>query len=278
MPLQLAVNQANGSVQEHLLYEGRQYTIGRSDQADICIAHPQVSRRHACVAALPDNQWALQDVSSTGCYSRGKPVQSLTIGQMQLVSLGPVACQLTPMTATEVVQLDSQRVWQAQQLAYHRERLQQCSNTQALIALAQQCLQQALGCERAAVILVDATGEQHAPVGYPDWLQGAGFTGSRTFIRQCLDQCAPLAIGHLAGDAHLASQASVIRNQIQAAIAVPLAVDQHTLGVLYADSTQGRRYFADADVAFTVKLANLLSLRLLYHTIERKIKTLTHLH
>ena len=34
MPLQIAVSQPNGSVTEHVLFEGRQYRIGRAHSAD----------------------------------------------------------------------------------------------------------------------------------------------------------------------------------------------------------------------------------------------------
>ena len=38
MPLQLAVTEQNGSISEHLLYEGRTYHVGRADDADIVLS------------------------------------------------------------------------------------------------------------------------------------------------------------------------------------------------------------------------------------------------
>ncbi|WP_232365075.1 GAF domain-containing protein [Salinimonas marina] len=153
-------------------------------------------------------------------------------------------------------------------------QLQQCTDSQALILLAQECLQQSLGCERAAVILLSEDAKSHQSLGFTPWMQDAGFTGSRTFIRQCLEQRSTLAVGSLADDKGLAHQQSVIRFNIQAALAMPLMVNDNIVGVLYADSTQDKRFFTQIDIAFAQKLADLLSLRLLYHNIEHRINML----
>ncbi|WP_239059414.1 FHA domain-containing protein [Alteromonas hispanica] len=47
MPLQMAIKQQDGSVAEHVLFEGRDYSVGRSPNSDIIVNHPQVSRSHA---------------------------------------------------------------------------------------------------------------------------------------------------------------------------------------------------------------------------------------
>ncbi|WP_232365076.1 FHA domain-containing protein [Salinimonas marina] len=96
MPLQIAYTQTDGSVCEHMLFEGRQYRIGRSGDADITIAHPQVSRLHACLQAQNDAHWTFSDTSSTGCFAHGKAISNLMINQVYTILLGPVACQLTP--------------------------------------------------------------------------------------------------------------------------------------------------------------------------------------
>lgn len=276
MPLQVAFTQPDGSVFEHLLYEGRPYHIGRSGDADIIIDHPQVSRLHARLNAENDASWALNDTSSSGCFVQGAAVSNLTIKQSRTILLGPVACRFTPLQNLDVVRLDSKKVWQDKQLFRHTIQFQQCADTQALLALAQQCLQQSLGCERAAVVLVNKDNSHHQPLGFLPWMQEEGFTGSRTFINQCLAQREVLAIGSLAGDAQMASQHSVIRHQIKAALAVPLLVENSLIGVLYADSLEQRGYFSQTDVAFARKLANLLSLRLIYHNIEHEISQLAN--
>ncbi|AXR07821.1 GAF domain-containing protein [Salinimonas sediminis] len=276
MPLQLAVTQPDGSVREHLLYEGRAYSVGRADEADITIPHPQVSRLHASLQASNDAMWSLTDTSSNGCFSSGSAVSKLIIAQPSSVMFGPVTCQLTPVLPTDVLRADSQQVWREQQLKMHSKQLQQCTSSQALLLLAQECMQQFLGCERAAAMLVSDPGMGTISASYPQWLRQDGFTGSRSFIRQCLATQAVMAVGDLTEEAGLANQQSIIRYNIKAALAVPLMLNDTAIGVLYADSITSRCYFTDTDIALVCRLASLLACRILLLTIDHKINAITH--
>lgn len=277
MPLQIAIPQPNGSIAEHLLFEGRQYNIGRAEHADIVIAHPQVSRLHATLRATNDSEWSLDDTSSTGCFSAGKAISSHIINQPQELFLGPVSCRLTPLNLEKVVQLDSQRVWRKEQLKRYQNQLQGCDSSVALVHLARECLLHSLGCERASLLLFnDDPQNMQVNLGYEPWMDDANFTGSRTIIRQCVEHNQVLALGNLANEARFSQQQSVIRNNIQAAICVPVCVDNKPVGVLYADSIQSRQFFTQTDIEFAKSLANLLSLRLLFHAIELRLSLISN--
>ena len=140
MPLQFAFTERNGSVSEHLLFEGREYQVGRADSADIVIPHPQVSRSHIVLRAAKhadnDQIWQLDDTSSTGCFSNaGIPVKHLTLDKPHVLQLGPIPCEFTPVALNNVVKLDSQREWRKQQLNRYQNQLQHCNNSTALINL-----------------------------------------------------------------------------------------------------------------------------------------------
>ena len=279
MPLQIAFTEKNGSVSEHLLFEGREYHIGRSESADIVIPHPQVSRSHIVLRASKqadnDHVWQLNDMSSTGCFSAGMQVKHLTLIKPQVLRLGPVPCEFTPIALNNVVKLDSHREWRKQQLKQYQTQLQRCNGSTALINLARECLLQSLGCERASLILFDRTNDYQLGVGYESWMQGDEFTGSRTIINQCMQTNAVRAIGNIVCDDSLNKQQSVINHGIQAAICVPVCLDETPVGVLYADSTKGRRYFTQTDIEFATSLANMISMRLLFHTIEHKLSLIS---
>lgn len=280
MPLQFAFTEGNGSISEHLLFEGREYQIGRADSADVVISHPQISRSHIVLRAtkLADNDhvWHLNDTSSTGCFSSaGIPVKHLTLDKPHVLQLGPIPCEFTPVAFNNVVKLDSQREWRKQQLKQYQNQLQYCNNSTALINLARECLTQSLGCERASLILFDKINNYQLGVGYEDWMQGEDFTGSRTIINQCMQANAVRAIGNIVSDHSLNKQHSIINHGIQAAICVPVCLDEKPVGVLYADSTLGRRYFTQTDIEFTTSLANMISMRLLFHTIEHKLSLIS---
>lgn len=204
MPLQLAFTENNGSVSEHLLFEGREYQVGRAENADIIIAHPQVSRSHVVLRATKqadnDHVWQLSDTSSTGCYSAGVPVKQLTLDKPLVLQLGPIPCQFTPVAFNNVVRLDSQREWRKQQLKQYQTQLQRCHSSTALVNLARECLIQSLGCERASLILFDRINQYQLGVGYEDWMQGDDFTGSRTIINQCMQTNGVRAIGNIVCD------------------------------------------------------------------------------
>ncbi|MCW8092607.1 FHA domain-containing protein [Alteromonas sp. ASW11-130] len=274
MPLQLAVSTPEGMVAEHLLFEGQPYHIGRAETADIVIDHPQVSRRHAILSNNDDKQWALNDTSSTGCFCDGERVTLLPIGDEQSISIGPVACRLKPISNLDVEKVESQQIWRKLQLRRYRSQLNESDDSISLIQVARECMLQSLGCERAALILLDEqTGFQQG-LGYEPWMDAEGFSGSRTVIKNVIKTRTPLALGNLKADQRYALQASVIQNNILAALCVPILVENQVVGVLYGDNTIGRQYFTETDVSFAVSMANFLSLRLLFHSIDHKISLL----
>ena len=182
---------------------------------------------------------------------------------------------LSSVALNNVVKLDSQREWRKQQLKQYQAQLQGCSSSNALIALARECLIQSLGCERASLILFDKINSYQLGIGYESWMQGNDFTGSRTIINQCMQGNTVRAIGNIVCDHSLNKQHSIINHGIQAAICVPVCVDEKPVGVLYADSTMGRRYFTQTDIEFATSLAKMISMRLLFHTIEHKLSLIS---
>jgi GAF domain-containing protein len=120
--------------------------------------------------------------------------------------------------------------------------------------------------------LVDQAKDLQQCLGYQPWMHDHNFSGSRTIIKRCIAQQKALAIGNILDEPELAGQYSVIRNNIQAALCVPIKLDHHLTGVLYADNTVDRQYFTQTDVQFVESFANILSLRLLFQSIEHNIK------
>jgi pSer/pThr/pTyr-binding forkhead associated (FHA) protein len=275
MPLQVAVKQDNGAVTEHLLFEGRSYNIGRSPNSDIVVSHPQVSRSHALLNADNDNNWFLNDTSSTGCFAYGKPVTSFKVNKQHTMLLGPIACELSPLPHENVVKLDSQRQWRKAQLLRYQSQLHQCTSSTSLIHLAKECLVHSLGCERASLVLFDNIDDFQIGLGYEPWMADNSFTGSRSIIKRSIEDNQVFALGNIVTDDAFNTQNSVIKYGIQAAISVPVYIQDTIVGVLYADSTTFRRYFTQTDIDFAQSLANMISLHLLFHTIEHKLSRIS---
>ncbi|MCW8109709.1 FHA domain-containing protein [Alteromonas ponticola] len=274
MPLQIAVSTPQGIMAEHLLFEGQPYHIGRANTADIIINHPQISRQHAILRNIGDKQWALKDTSSSGCYKLGKKISSLLIDDEQSILLGPVVCKFKHISNQELEKAETHHIWRKLQLQQYCAQLNLCADSMSLVRLARECLIQSLGCERAAFIVLDQHGNFQQGLGYEPWMDAQDFSGSRTVIKKAIAQQTPLALGNLKGNHDYAMQPSVIQHNILAALCVPVLVENQVAGVLYGDNTIGRQYFSETDVTFAASLANFLSLRLLFHSIDHKISLL----
>jgi uncharacterized protein YigA (DUF484 family) len=271
VPMQVNITMGTGFIAEHLLFEGNAYSIGRSNQADVLINHPQVSRAHAMLSANDDDMWSFQDTSSAGCFHQGRRITSLSISDEKIVRLGPVSCQFRYLDHHQLTAIDNKQTWRKQQLEQMSKQFSQCSSNQTLLDSARHCLLQTLGCERAALILLDQEKDLQQCLGYQPWMRDHNFSGSRTIIKRCIAQQKALAIGNILNEPELAGQHSVMRNNIQAALCVPIKLDNHLSGVLYADNTQKRQSFTQTDVQFVESFANILSLRLLFQSIEHNI-------
>src|SRR5262245_57717081 len=82
----------------HLKLDQPRFLIGREATCDICLPHPNVSRRHAQLQRNDQGAWLLQDLHSLNhVYYNEQPVQQIIlepgkqvrIGEFQLGLKGP---------------------------------------------------------------------------------------------------------------------------------------------------------------------------------------------
>lgn len=271
MPMQLRVSLESGFVAEHVLFEGSEYNIGRANSADVLINHPQISRIHAKLSANDDNIWSLEDTSTAGCFDNGQRVKSVPINEQKILRLGPISCEFNHLNHHQLTVIDNQNIWRKQQVQKSAKQFSQCQSSAALLDTARHCLIQTLGCERAALILLDQNQQLQQCLGYQSWMGENSFTGSRSIINRCIAEKRPLAIGNIRDEPAIAKQLSVVRNNIQAALCVPVTSEGEIIGVLYADNTQSRQFFTQTEVNFVESFASILSLRLLFQSIEHNI-------
>jgi uncharacterized protein YigA (DUF484 family) len=272
--MQVNVSLESGLMSEHILFEGNVYNIGRSNNSDVLINHPQISREHATLSANDDNIWSFQDTSSVGCYHQGRRVSYLPLTDDKTLQLGPVSCQFRHLNHHQLTAFDNRNMWRHRQILQLSKQFSQCSSSTALLESARHCLLQTLGCERAALILVDEHKQLQQCLGYEMWMENHSFSGSNTIIQRCINEQRVIAVGNIQSDPSLSVQHSIIRHNIQAGLCVPIKSENHIIGVLYADNTQGRQFFTETEVKFVESFANILSLRLLFQSIEYNISTL----
>src|SRR5687768_16203955 len=64
----------------HIKLDRARYLIGREASCDVCLPHPNVSRRHAQLQRNDQGNWLLQDLNSLNhIYHNEVPVQQLVL-------------------------------------------------------------------------------------------------------------------------------------------------------------------------------------------------------
>jgi serine phosphatase RsbU (regulator of sigma subunit) len=126
-------------------------------------------------------------------------------------------------------------------------------------------VERAISCDRIVLLSVEGVGGE--PSVRASRLRSAAgrdcsLVLSTTMVRQVLDDGVSLLTTDAQSDPRFSGHASVISQGIRAAMAAPLFDNHHTIGLLYADTTDpSSRYGPDELRAFTV-LANLIAVKI----------------
>lgn len=274
MPLRLQLRYANKPAQNHVLFEGKEYLLGRSDDCDIVLDDPSVSRYHARISAR-NGVWQLQDHNSqNGCFQNGQRVNSIALARLADVTLGPVQCRMELVEHRQITAESSFRQWRQRYLNAAAENMLRETSLKNLLQNASDTLTTILSSDRAAVIFLDAEGDISHCSGYPEWLGGQTFSGSRTAIQHAVDSHEPVVLAAVHNHAELAQAASIIKNHIQALLVFPVIVGHDVVAVLYADSQAEHRAFLDTDLAIVRSFSRQLSMALQIQDIEVRLQQL----
>src|SRR5262249_7827638 len=78
--------------------------IGREPSCDICLPHPNVSRRHAQLQRTDEEHWLLQDLNSlNGVHFNDQPVQQIVLEPGQRVRIAEYHLVLLGLPSTQVM-------------------------------------------------------------------------------------------------------------------------------------------------------------------------------
>ena len=72
--------------------------MGRTEENEVCIQDPSISRQHARIKLLDDGSYALQDLqSSNGVYVQGRRINQPTrVNHGDRITFGQVECVIVP--------------------------------------------------------------------------------------------------------------------------------------------------------------------------------------
>jgi pSer/pThr/pTyr-binding forkhead associated (FHA) protein len=86
---------------------GRRVVIGRAEDCDIRIRNGAISRHHAAIEALAEDEWVIRDLGSTcGCLVSGERVSEAEIHPGLQVAIGPAILRFESVASRIAADLD----------------------------------------------------------------------------------------------------------------------------------------------------------------------------
>jgi serine phosphatase RsbU (regulator of sigma subunit) len=293
----LCITNHQGKRLVHELSSGGRARIGRSDQNEIVLTDPSLSRGHAEIFDQ-DGTWMIRDSGSrNGTLINGQLVRSpmplelgvqVTVGACTLAldrppsASGTVTFADRPFEATGSVVLSPEEVIGApipetrdetgfeRELAKIRKRLEIVEKanlellahepTDVLLPKILDVVFEAVHPERVALIERQGDGDLVCRAFRGD--TGKELTISRTIADRVIDQRVSVLTSNAQSDERFASGASIVAQGIQAVMAAPLWNQQKVMGLIYADSRVTAGLFGDEDLRLLTMLANIAAIQI----------------
>ena len=226
---------------------GASKTIGRSDDADVVIDEPSLSRLHARVRMASTGVVTIEDVGSTnGVYVNGTKRQVATVTAGDSIRLGGVEYRAT---SAELSAVDALLSTSLEIMAF--------GDLQALLDRVLDRAKAVLEPDRSAILLIDRhTGElRPRAVRPPGAYETISQFASSTAVREALGSRDVLVVDDAGADARLRDAVSVMHAGVRSTMCVPLLGRAGPIGVLYADRTEFRQPFASEQIRYAAAFA-----------------------
>jgi hypothetical protein len=277
LPAKLTVCYPNRPAVESVLFEQRDYRVGRAQPCELIIQHPTVSRQHA-VVGYSHEQWRLNDVQSqNGTKVDGELVTDRQLKGNELISLGAVDCLFELQSQKQIDFTRSHNQW----------RLQQSRQTQAAMTQDSllQCLDERLlslmsltGTERGLIMLgsnlLQLTVCAVKGMSRNDF-SATGFEGSVGAIKLAIEQQQLIMAMDVNSHAALRNRESIRRKDIAALACVPLLAGEQLLGLVYLDSHLKNKHLSELDIEIMKLVCSQIEMNirglLIHHEINELI-------
>lgn len=238
------------------------FSIGRSGDSDLCMAHAQVSRQHACIEAEPDGLY-LRDLGSRhGTFRNGERVERVRLRSGDRIAPGQSSLTLlfldgspleetgaarhdTATGARELLDRASSQVSGSdlEKLSLFLEAAQRFNGTQVLEDVLSTMIEYALrltSAERGFVFLGDNVASLRLRTGRAS--DGSVLHDdskiSRSIVRDAAHSGLDYILGDATGEGAGIGRESIIVHDLRSVIAIPLRRRSTgtLLGLLYLDS------------------------------------------
>ena len=272
------------------------HTIGRDKDCDLVIEDDTVSRRHARLEIIDEQNINLSDLGShNGTSVNGNIVNGsaklehndiIVIGRIELrLSVGKTPqyegnsliisnmdedlSKATILTMDKALRplplkiLENPGVFKA--ISEIGKMLVVPGNDQDMLDKSLNLLQDIIPVERAAIFLT--SGPEGELCLTACCTAGRGFSSSfyisRTIIGEVFDQKRAILISDPQANSRFAEQQSIIDSKIKSAMAVPLYDEGQIFGILYADTSNPAHHYTEDYLRITATFANILAAKLI---------------
>ncbi|MCA9668288.1 MAG: FHA domain-containing protein [Myxococcales bacterium] len=264
--------------------------IGRSEQADLSVLVPTVSRRHAEVWQAEAGA-TIRDLSSGhGTYINGTRISKPTVlRQGDLVSLGhdlvflvsavesseldvleeaalareaPVDSSLVELALSEAS--DDKRKSYLEALAKLLDDMIKCEDQAALMSCAVETLASVMNADRY-IVMLGSDADEVQIAARKLMIENADTVDqppSRSILRRAMVSDSPIITFDAQTDQRFRKRGSIAMSNIRSAVCVGLKVGDSTLGMLYADNTVAAGLFSMPDGQFMQMVARAVGTQL----------------
>ena len=243
-------------------------TIGRSDDADVVVDEPSLSRVHARVRMASTGAVTIEDLASTnGVFVNGTKRGMATVTVGDTVRLGVVEYHATSGDSSAADALISTSL-----------EIMAFDDLQALLDRLLDRVKTILAPDRSAILLIDRASGVLRPrsVRPPGAYDTVSQFASSTVVRQSLASRDVLVIDDAGADARLRDAVSVMTARVRSTMCVPLLGRAGPIGALYADRTELRQPFSREQIryaaAFAAQAAAALETAQLYDDREQHFR------
>jgi GAF domain-containing protein len=276
MPARITVCYPNQPAVESFLYEDSGYRLGRSDECELLLDHPTVSRQHAKVAHA-NKIWQLKDERSrNGTKVNGIAVTQSTLKTDALISIGELDCLFETKSSEQLDAIISHNQWRLSS-----------SQTPTPVPLIQH-LQQNLSAQLQNIIML--TGTQRGIILLGDTLKTLSvniahgmqltdfelskFEGSVGAITRCFESGQAVIAMDVTRHELLSARKSIERKKISALACIPLFYEDKVVGVVYTDSKISDKVLTELDIAILTTMSQQIQASVQAILLQQSIDSL----
>lgn len=263
-----------------VLDEGVPYRIGRSDECELRIDHPSVSRFHAELAAPNGTQgvWRLHDTGSkNGLRVDGHATLNVSFNNTAWFAVGDVYCWIEFIDAASASHFRAQTQRRREGSREMSVRIAGHMDVGDLISQTLDVVLELSGLERGFVLF--------APIGEPlrvrasrglapGDLSKASFSGSAAAVDQTLDRQHAVVCCDTNDSPWLGLRPSVRLGGIRAVVCVPLRVADGARGAIYVDSRKPGPPVTELDLELIESVAQHASAAIAAGRLQGEVQSL----